>query len=166
MRVKLELSMFDLPYWSQNPQQGGLLAAAGKAKALGRGRDLSCMIRILCKPREFVLGINGSRAVEAKENKVLLQSTTSQNAFTVFIIKTNMVHNLSTPFAWVDIWPFILFLSETYNLFREFYFLYTLSGYTGCSKGDWPPSFYLIKVLRRNKGLGKENCPAGLKFHW
>ena len=97
-----------------------MLAAAGKAKALGRGRDLSCMIRILCKPREFVLGINGSRAVEAKENKVWLQYTMSQNAFTVFIIKTNMVHNLSTPFASVDVWPFILFLSETYNLFENF----------------------------------------------
>ena len=41
--------------------------AARKAKELERGRDLSCMIRILCKPREFVLGINGSRSVEAKK---------------------------------------------------------------------------------------------------
>ena len=85
-----------------------MLAAAGKAKALGRGRDLSCMIRILCKPREFVLGINGSRAVEAKENKVLLQSTTSQNAFTVSIIKTNIAQNSSSICALVDIWPLIV----------------------------------------------------------
>ena len=67
MRVKLELSMLDLAQGSQNPQQGEMLEAARKAKELERGRDLSCMIRILCKPREFVLGINGSRSVEAKK---------------------------------------------------------------------------------------------------